>query len=86
VKRLDILDLPDGARELVGECEVTGKQTFFERNGRPVAVLASYDEYMALTETVAIAADPVLREKIDAAEAMVGGNRMMLVEELFEGS
>ena len=82
MKQLDVLDLPDGARELVGECEITGKQTFFQRNGRPVAVLVSYDEYTALRETIAITNDAPLRARIDAAEAQVARGGMMLVEEL----
>lgn len=84
MKHVDILDLPEGARELVGECEVTGKQTRFERGGRPVAILVSYDEYMALTETLAILPDAELRARIEAAEELVANGRLMLVEELFE--
>ena len=54
MKTIDVLDLPDGARELVGECEITGKQTVFAREGRPVAILVSFDEYLALRETIEI--------------------------------
>jgi len=71
VKKIDVLDLPEGARELVGECEVTGRQTVFERNGRAVAILVSHDEYVALRETIEIAADPKLREKLAVAETEV---------------
>lgn len=82
MKRLDVLDLPEGARELVGECEITGRQTLFERSGRPVAILVSYDEYMALRETIALVNDAELRARIDAAEGQVQRGQMMLVEEL----
>jgi hypothetical protein len=67
-KRLEILDLPPDVRALVGECELTGSRTTFERNGRAVAILVSHDEYLALRETIAIAADDALRALIAAAE------------------
>ena len=52
MKKIDILDLPESARDLIRECEAQGERTQFERNGRPVAVLVSYDEYLALRETI----------------------------------
>ena len=55
-------------RELVGECELTGRRTLFLRNGRPVVALVSHDEYLALKETIAIAADAVLREQISRGD------------------
>ena len=70
-------------RELVGECELTGKRTLFERNGRSVAALVSYDEYLALRETVDLANDPVLRERIDAADEQIRRGAMLLPEDLF---
>ncbi len=82
-KRLEILDLADAVRELVGECELTGKRTLFERNGRPVAALVSYDEYLALRETVDIANDTVLRERIDSADEQIRRGAMLLPEDLF---
>jgi PHD/YefM family antitoxin component YafN of YafNO toxin-antitoxin module len=72
-------------RQLVGECEVSGKRTLFERNGRPVALLLSYDEYLALRETIDIAKDAALRHQIDMAEDEVKRNAMILPEDLFEG-
>jgi mRNA-degrading endonuclease RelE of RelBE toxin-antitoxin system/PHD/YefM family antitoxin component YafN of YafNO toxin-antitoxin module len=80
VKRLDILEQPDDVRALVGECELTGKRTVFEREGRPVATLISYDEYMALRETIDISNDAELRETIEAAEK----EEMVLTEDLFD--
>lgn len=71
MKRVEVLDLPDGARELVGECEITGKQTLFQREGRSVAILVSYDEYLALRETIEIAGDAALRAKLADSEAEV---------------
>lgn len=68
MKRLDILDLPEDARDLVRECEAQGQQTYFERNGRPVAVLVSYDEYLALRETIEIANDSLLFAKLAEAD------------------
>lgn len=85
MKRLEILDLPEDTRRLVAECEVTGGQTLFARQGRPVAMLVSFDEYMALRETIDIASSPELRAQLERAEGEVARGALMLVEELLEG-
>ena len=83
-KRLELIELPPNVRQLVAECEVSGKRTLFERDGKPVAILVSYDEYLALRETIDIANNPELRRQIDAAEEELKRNALMLPEELFE--
>ena len=81
-KRLEILDQSDAVREIVAECELTGKRTLFERNGRAVAILVSYDEFVALRETIAILPDTDLRARIDAADDQIRRGAMLLPEEL----
>jgi PHD/YefM family antitoxin component YafN of YafNO toxin-antitoxin module len=71
-------------RQFVAECELTGKKTVFERNGRAVVILVSYDEYLALRETIDIANDAELRAFITKAEEEVKRGAMMLPEDLFE--
>lgn len=68
MKRLDVLDLPEESRDLIRECEARGERTIFERSGRPVAVLLSHDEYMAMRETLDIANDPLLFARISEAD------------------
>ena len=82
-KRLEILDLPDDVRRLVGECELTGKRTLFERNGRPVAILTSYDEYIAMRETIDLANDPAMRSVIETADDDIHRGKLLLAEDLF---
>jgi len=83
-RRVEILDLAGEARELVRDCEITGKRTVFTRNGREVAILISHDEYLALRETIEIAGDAALREQIAAGEKEVSRGAMLLVEDLLE--
>ena len=84
-KTLQIVDLAsEELRAIVGECELTGRRTIFERNDHPVAVLLSYDEYLALRETIAIAGDDALRARIDAADEEVRENKIMAMEDLLE--
>lgn len=80
----EVVDLTGELRDLVGECELTGRRTTFARNGRPVAVIVSQDEYAALRETIDIANDAVLREAIALSEEQTAKNALMLVEDLFE--
>jgi PHD/YefM family antitoxin component YafN of YafNO toxin-antitoxin module len=84
-KRLELIGLSPDVRQLVAECEVSGKRTLFERDGKPVAILVSYDEYLALRETIDIANNPELRRQIEAAEEELKRNALMLPEDLFEG-
>jgi len=84
-KRLELLDLPPDVRQLVAECEVSGKRTIFARDGRPVAILISHDEYLALRETIDISNNASLRRQIETAEDEVKRGAMMLPEDLFEG-
>jgi PHD/YefM family antitoxin component YafN of YafNO toxin-antitoxin module len=82
-KKLELLELSPDVRQLVGECEVSGKRTIFARDGRPVAILVAYDEYLALRETIDIANNAELRRQIEAAEEEVKRNALMLPEDLF---
>lgn len=84
MNRIDLLDLPEDARELVRECEARGQQTVFERGGRPVAMLVSYDEYLALRETIELMNAPLLYAKIESADEEIRRGKMMLVEDLFD--
>ncbi len=56
----------------------------FSRDGRPVAILLSHDEYLALRETIDIANNADLRKQIETAEEEVKRGAMMLPEDLFE--
>lgn len=67
MKTIDVLDLAEEARELVREAEVKGERTLLQRNGRPVAMLVSYDEYLALRETIDVANDADLGAALNAA-------------------
>ena len=83
-KRLELLDLPPDVRQLVAECEVSGKRTVFARDGRPVAILISHDEYLALRETIEVSNNADLRRQIETAEEEVKRGAMMLPEDLFD--
>jgi PHD/YefM family antitoxin component YafN of YafNO toxin-antitoxin module/Txe/YoeB family toxin of Txe-Axe toxin-antitoxin module len=82
VKHVDILDLPEELRRVVHECELTGRQIVFDRNGVAAAILTSYDEYMALRETIAIANDARLRALMKKADDEAQRGEMDLFENL----
>ena len=81
MKPIELFELPDDARELVRECEVNGARTLLQRDGRPVAMLVSYDEYMALRETIDIANDADLGALLNAAEDEVSRGELSDVTE-----
>lgn len=79
---VDVLDLGDDFRAAVSECEISGSRTTFHRNLRPVAVLVSHDEYVALRETVSLVGDEPLGEAIQASDAEFERGAMLLLDEL----
>jgi len=81
-RTLDVLGLEKSLRELVGESELTGQRTIFTRNGKRVVTLVSYDEYLALRETIEIAADSAAMTRLRAAEEEVTRNRILAMEDL----
>ena len=80
--RIEIPDAPQELRELVAACEVAGQKTHFTRDGRVVAVLVSWDEYLSLRETVEIAADPAEISAIGRAEDELRRGALLLAEDL----
>jgi PHD/YefM family antitoxin component YafN of YafNO toxin-antitoxin module len=70
-------------KDLVAECELTGRRTLFHRGERPVAILISHDEYLALRETIDIAGDKVLMDRMAAADVQTQRGAVLLPEDLF---
>lgn len=83
-KRIEIPDAAPELRELVAACEVAGQRTLFTRDGRAVAVLVSWDEYLSLRETVDIASDPAEIAAIGRAEDEARRGALLLAEDLRE--
>lgn len=81
-RTLDVLGLGESLRKLVGECELTGQHTIFTRNGKKVVALVSYDEYLALRETIEIAADGETMARLTSAEEDIASNRILAMEDL----
>lgn len=81
-RTLDVLGLGESLRELVGECELTGQRTVFTRNGKKVVALVSHDEYLALRETIEIAADGETMARLTSAEEDIASNRILAMEDL----
>jgi len=81
-RSVDVLGLEKSLRELVGECELTGQRTIFTRNGKKVVALVSYDEYLALRETIEIAADAEIMARLRSSEEDVAKNRILAMEDL----
>jgi hypothetical protein len=82
-KNLDVLDLTGDLRNLVAECEISGRRALFRRGERSVALLVSWDEYLALRETVSILGDAALRERLESAERAAAGGALLQAEDLF---
>lgn len=82
-KNFEVLDLSGDLRNLVAECEISGRRALFRRGERPVALLISHDEYLALRETVSILGDAALRQRIESAESQAAGGALLQAEDLF---
>ena len=80
---VELLALDAAMRELVSQCEITGRRTIFRRAGRDVAILVSHDEYAALRETIDIAADETTLADLDRGEDEMRRGALFLPEDLF---
>lgn len=79
---IDIHETGDGLREAAAAAEISGRHTVVARGDRPVAIVLSHDEYLALAETVAVAADHVLTTRIGVAERQIAGGDVYDAEDL----
>lgn len=67
---LPLADVRDRLSPLVGSVESTHERVVITKNGRPAAVLISYDDLESLEETLDILADPeAVREIRDSLAA-----------------
>lgn len=82
-RSLDSTELSEELRQFVRETEVTGRRTIFSRNGKPVAIMVSHDEYMALRETIDLSSQPEVLADIVEAENQAKKGALLLPEDLF---
>jgi len=66
----------------INEAQNLGEQFLISRNGRPVAVLMSYEEYDSLLETLDVLSDEQLMADIKAGEEDIKAGRVIDHEEL----
>lgn len=74
---IDIADVEEPLRSALLECEVTGNRSVIRREGRAIAVLASWDEYLALRDTAILAGDENLAGQIRSAERELQGGEIV---------
>ena len=86
MKTLPLAEAKAKLSRLVDRVAATDEQILITRNGRPVAILVSPDEYESWTETRAIQSDRELMREIRRGlrELKKGGKRYSF-EQLFPG-
>lgn len=82
-RSLDSTELSEELRQLVRETEVTGRRTIFSRNKKPIAILVSHDEYLALRETIDLSSQPEILADIVESENQAKNGSLILPEDLF---
>lgn len=82
-RTVEISDLDPVMRQALAECELTGRRSLFMRGGRIVATVLSWDEYLALRETVALGSDQRLHERLERRNEQIRANDLLAPEDLF---
>jgi prevent-host-death family protein len=83
-KILPISEVKTRLLELVSGVAACGDEIVVTRNGKPAAVLASYEEYEGLKETLDVLSDENLMKQIRAAERHFRkGGKGLTFEEVF---
>ena len=84
MKTLPLSDAKARLSELVEEVTSRDEVITITRNGRPVAVLVSPDEFESWKETVAVRSDPELMEEIRRGlRGLKRGAKLYSLDELF---
>lgn len=86
MKTLPLSEAKTKLSALIDEIRDRDEEVTITRNGRPVAVLVSADEFDSWRETISIRADAVLSEEISEGLAAIRERNAKLytLEELFE--
>ena len=86
MKTLPLSEAKTRLSALIDEVRDRDEEVTITRNGRPVAVLVSSDEFDSWRETIAIRADAPLSDEIrqGLAELRKRNTRLYTLEELFD--
>ncbi|MDR0959162.1 MAG: type II toxin-antitoxin system Phd/YefM family antitoxin [Propionibacteriaceae bacterium] len=80
---LAFTEAKDHLSQLIDDVHETHERVTITRRGRPEAVLVSPDDLEELEETIAVLANPRLREQIEESErAIAAGDTMTTAEML----
>ena len=86
MKTLPLSEAKTKLSSLIDEVRDRDEEVTITRNGRPVAVLVSADEFESWKETISIRADPALKEELRQGLAALkeGNAELYTLEELFD--
>ncbi len=86
MKTLPLSEVKTKLSSLIDEVRDRDEEVTITRNGRPVAVLVSADEFDSWKETISIRADAAFMEEIrQGLAALEAGNaKLYTLEELFD--
>ena len=86
MKTLPLTEAKTKLSSLIDEVQDRDEEVTITKNGRPVAVLVSADEFESWKETISIRADAALMEEIrrGLAELKEGNARLYTLDELFD--
>ena len=86
MKTLPLSEAKAKLSSLIDEVRDRDEEVTITRNGRPVAVLVSADEFDSWKETISIRADAALMEEIRQGLAALkeGNAKLYTLEELFD--
>ena len=86
MKTLPLSEAKAKLSSLIDEVQARDEEVTITRNGRPVAVLVSADEFEGWKETISIRADTAFTEEIrQGLAALKAGNaKLYTLEELFD--
>ena len=86
MKTLPLTEAKAKLSSLIDEVRDRDEEVTITRNGRPVAVLVSADEFESWKETISIRADAALMEEIRQGLAALkeGNAKLYTLEELFD--
>lgn len=79
---IEISEADEAVQEIMRPCEIQGQRVRFTRAGRTIGILVSWDEYLALRETLELIGDPKTLAAVQKAEGEAARGDLLEVEDL----
>lgn len=82
MKTMAVEEVNSAPTDVVEQVETTKEKVVITRDGQPVAVLMTYDEFESIELTIEVLSDPNFLSDLAEAKADIAAGRVMTIDEV----